>query len=219
MVWVEYEAACCLVQVPVQLRGQRRVQQAVVLRRLPPPGHVAVGSGEDHPGDQPLRVNHTHCHCRVLLGAVALCTVGTRRAQVHNKGLSPGHSLCEVAAKADIHVWTRHLLFHRRVFAIKYRTIPCNQPIANEAKQVGKLLSDPHANQKPAGLNCASQVTGCCLLLVQRLNRANKAATQQAFETAPLQHAHIKHSKHNMHMVAQQHALIQSLMLAGPAED
>ena len=63
-------------------------------------------------------------------------------------------------------MWTRHLLFHRRVFAIKYRTIPCNQPLANEAKQVGKLLSDPHAGQKPAGLNCASQVTACCLLFV-----------------------------------------------------
>ena len=51
---------------------------------------------------------------------------------------------------------------HCRVFAIKYRTTPCNRPIANQAKQVGKLAADPHANQKPAGLNCASQVTGRC---------------------------------------------------------
>jgi hypothetical protein len=63
-------------------------------------------------------------------------------------------------------MWPRHLLFRRRVFAIKYRTIPCNQPLAKEAKQVGKLLSDPHAGQKPAGLNCASQVTRHEQLLV-----------------------------------------------------
>ena len=73
-------------------------------------------------------------------------------------------------------MWTAHLLFHCRVFAIKYRTIPCNQPIANEAKQVGKLAADPHANQKPAGLKCSSQVTRCNQLLVQRSSFAGRAA-------------------------------------------
>ena len=71
-------------------------------------------------------------------------------------------------------MWTAHLLFHCRVFAIKYRTIPCNQPIANEAKQVGKLAADPHANQKPAGLKCSSQVTRCNQLLALRLSFADR---------------------------------------------
>lgn len=45
-----------------------------------------------------------------------------------------------------------------RVFAIKYRTVPCNAVIQNEAKLTGKLVPDPHADMKPKGLNCATQV-------------------------------------------------------------
>lgn len=44
------------------------------------------------------------------------------------------------------------------VFAISYRTVDCDTPVANEAKLVGKLMSDPHADMKPKSLNCATQV-------------------------------------------------------------
>jgi hypothetical protein len=87
---------------------------------------------------------------------------------------------------------------HCRVFAIKYRTTPCDRPIANQAKQVGKLAADPHANMKPASLNCASQVTGCYSLLVQCHSFASRATTRAwicaaaacAYDKQPGQHVH-----------------------------
>ena len=67
----------CFWQVPVQLRGQCGLQQAVVLRRHAPPGHVAVGAGEDHKGDQPLwvRTDDSALPTHMLPVNGALCTL------------------------------------------------------------------------------------------------------------------------------------------------
>lgn len=42
------------------------------------------------------------------------------------------------------------------VFGIQYRTIDCNTPVADPAPAI-PLVADPHAGQKPANLDCASQ--------------------------------------------------------------
>ena len=98
------------------------------------------------------------------------------------------------------------------MFAIKYRTTPCDRPIANQAKQVGKLAADPHANMKPASLNCASQVTGCYSLLVQCHSFASRATTRTWIALPRL--VLMTNNEHNMRTVAQ-HPVTQFVMPAG----
>ena len=47
------------------------------------------------------------------------------------------------------------------VFAIRYRTVSCDAVIQNEAPAPTKMDADPHAGDKPAGLDCATQVHLC----------------------------------------------------------
>lgn len=191
----------------MQLRGQRRVEQALVLRRLPAPGHVAVGAVEDHQGDQPLRVSPAHHHCRALLEDVGLCTP-PRRAHVHNNGSSPGHSLHEVAVKADIHVATASALLPQGVcHQVPHHPL---QPANRQRGEAGRQAAI-RSPRRPEARRPQLRLAGDCLLLAVRWCSASGAQTEQQHtcETAPLQHAHINDSKHNVHMAAQQHALMQ----------
>jgi hypothetical protein len=104
------------------------------------------------------------------------------------------------------------------VFAIKYRTTPCDQPIANQAKQVGKLAADPHAGQKPASLNCASQVTGCCSVGWCGSTELCKQNTITHLERRCRGVRSWPYNKHSMCTVAQ-HPVMQLVMVAGLSDN
>lgn len=81
------------------------------------------------------------------------------------------------------------------VFGIRYRTIDCNTPIADPAPAI-PLVADPHAGNKPANLNCASQGAAAS---TQSLSTESSSATRAVVPKSPTKASSIVPNKGNGH--------------------